>query len=96
MNKIEYEEGKFLIYDNNPLKGRVVKEDSIKEEQTLLDKEIKELEKVYNNDKELLEWAREMYPIVSGLETVRDNKEKIDKDLSEISLVEKKDVNILR
>jgi len=96
MNKIEYEEGKFLIYDNNPLKGRVVEEDSIKEEQTLLDKEIGELEKVYNDDKKLLEWAKLMYPIVSGLETVRDKKEKIDKDLSEISLVEEEDVNILR
>jgi len=96
MNKIEYEEGKFLIYDNNPLKGRVVEEDRVKEEQTFLEGEIEELEKIYNDDKKLLEWAKDMYPIVSGLETVRENKEKIDKDLSEISLIKEENVNILR
>ena len=66
LKRVKLEEDKVLVYENDPLKGKVVnlvrEQEKIKE----LEGDIKEYEGIYDNDKKLLQWAKENYKEVSG------------------------------
>jgi hypothetical protein len=84
MKKIEFKKGEFLIYEDNPLEGLVVvsQEQQRKED---LQKEIEELLEIYRNDKKLLEWAKQEYPVIVGLERLESELTKINETLRNIS-----------
>jgi len=80
MNKIEYEKGKFLVYNDNPLDGKIIDIDVISNELSLIEQEISELESILKDSKKLLIWAKEQYPYLSGLDRLYDRKKELEDD----------------
>lgn len=85
MKKIEYKKGEFLIYEDNPLEGRVVVVSQEQQRKEDLQKEIEKLLEIYRNDKKLLEWAKQEYPVIVGLERLESELTKINETLRNIS-----------
>jgi hypothetical protein len=85
MKKIEFKKGEFLIYEDNPLEGRVVVVSQEQQRKEDLQKEIEELLEIYRNDKKLLEWAKQEYPVIVGLERLESELTKINETLRNIS-----------
>ena len=82
--KIKYKDNKYLVFNDNPLKGKIVDTDAVDSELALVNTEIKELKTVLKDDKKLLKWAKEEYPFVSGLNDFKDRKILLENELKEI------------
>jgi hypothetical protein len=76
MKIVAYDDTRVLEYDEASGKGRLVDVNDAEAERKYYELAMAEHERIYNDDKALLEWARQMYPHVSGMADMASRFEK--------------------